>query len=122
MARQARFNRDNTRYGKRHKPGVMNRTERAYADLLEGQRLAGDIIGWLFEPMKFRLADRCFYTPDFMIFHNDQTLEFVDVKGGGPINEGAIIKGKCAAEAYWFFKFTMAERLPDRSGWKRTEF
>lgn len=125
MARQfARFRRDNTKYGKRHTPGQMNQTERAYADMLEMRKLAGEVVDWQFEPMKFRLADLCFYTPDFAVFLSDETMEFVDAKGGGPMDDKSIVKAKVAAERYPYFRFVIEKRLPkkDGGGWKRTEY
>lgn len=120
--RFARFKRDNTKYGKRHIPGVMNQTESAYADALYALKLTGEIIDWKFEAVKFRLAAGCFYTPDFAVFYADCEMEFVDVKGGGPIAEASVVRMKCAAEAFPFFRFAMEQRLPKKGGWKRTEY
>ncbi len=39
-------------------PGRMNKTERAFADRLEAQRKAGEIVSWRFEAQKFRLTER----------------------------------------------------------------
>lgn len=47
----------------RHVPGEMNKTETAYAELLEGRKLAGEILGWRFEAYKLRQADRAFRSP-----------------------------------------------------------
>ncbi len=122
--RFARFNRDNTKYGKRHTPGVMNQTESAYADTLQALKLTGEIIDWKFEGVKFRLADLCFYTPDFAVFYADGVMEFVDAKGGGPMDDKSIVKAKVAAEQFPFFRFVIEQRLPKKlgGGWKRTEF
>lgn len=103
----------------------MNRTETAYSQVLEGKRLAGEILEWKFEPIRFRLANATAYTPDFAVLLNDQTLEFIDVKGrcgAGPggWEEDAKVKIKVAAEAYPWFRFVGVCRC--KEGWKRVEF
>ena len=67
----------------RVKPGPdgMNRLERAYCRHLEMRRLAGEIIGWRFEAITFRMAFRQTYTPDFEVTKPDGTLEYHEVKG-----------------------------------------
>ena len=60
--------RDNTKYGKRHTPGVMNKTEEAYAKTLQVRKLAGEIVDWQFEAQTFKLAADCRYTPDFAVW------------------------------------------------------
>jgi hypothetical protein len=60
----------------------MNGLERKYAAVLESRKLAGEIQRWDFEPVKLRLADRTFYTPDFRVVLNDATIEFHETKGG----------------------------------------
>ena len=116
--------RDNTRYGKRHVPGVMNVTETAYADLLEARKLAGEVIAWGFERVTLKLAAGCRYTPDFDVWLADGTMEFVDAKGGGPMNETSRVKIKVAAESYPQFTFVIAKRLAkkDGGGWTREVF
>lgn len=118
----ARFNRDNTKYGKRHIPGQMNQTESAYAECLQALKLTGEILDWKFEAVTFKLASDVRYTPDFMVMYADCTIEFVDSKGGGPIDPKSIVKARCAAEMFWMFKFVIEQRLPKKAGWKRTEY
>ena len=115
---------DNTRYGKRHKPGVMNQTEQAYADLLENRKLAGEVIKFDFESITFKLADGCRYTPDFAIWLVDGTMEFVDCKGSGPMDEKSRVKVKCAAEKFPQFAFVTEQEQAKKlgGGWKREEF
>lgn len=112
------------RYGKRHTPGEMTRAELRYADELEQRREAGTITAWGFEKFKFRLADGCFYTPDFHVVHNDGSMEFVDVKGTGPVDDKSIVKAKVAAEEFWMFLFVMEQQQTKKNGgsWKRREF
>jgi hypothetical protein len=114
--------RDNTRYGKRHVPGVMNKTEEAYAEILQARKLAGEVIRWEFESITFKLAPDTRFTPDFAVWLADGSMEFVDVKGAGPISETSRVKAKCAAEKFPQFKFVIEQRLAKRAGWKREEF
>jgi hypothetical protein len=117
----ARFNRDNTKYGKRHVPGQMNVTESKYAEALEALRLTNHIISWKFESIKFKLADNCWFCTDFMVLYADGIMEFVDVKAAC-IDPKSIVKIKCAAEQFPYFRFVMEQRLPKGGGWKRTEY
>ncbi len=122
---QARFRaRGETKYGKRHKPGVMNQTETAYAELLQVRKLAGEIIDWWFECIKIKLADLCFYTPDFAVLFADGSMEFIDAKGGGPIDDKSIVKIKCAAEKFPQFQFAMEQKQSKKAGggWERKQF
>lgn len=116
--------RAHNRYGKRHTPGEMTRVELKYADALEARKLAGEIVAWGFEKFKFRLADGCFYTPDFHVLHNDGSLEFIDTKGTGPVDDKSIVKGKVAAQEFWMFTFVMLQQQTKKQGggWARREF
>lgn len=111
---------------KRREPGVMNRTEASYADHLERRKLAGEIIDYKFEPMKFRLADLTFYTPDFRVIMADASIEFHEVKGSwkAPHQDDAKVKIKVAAETFWEYTFRSAEVIPKNrgGGWKITTF
>jgi len=122
----AKFGNREGRYGKRHAPGVMNKTEAAYAECLEALRLSDKtVVAWKFESIKFKLAEnKCWYSPDFMVLYSDAVMEFVDVKGSGPINEASIVRIKCAAEQFPYFRFVMEQRMPAKhgGGWKRTEY
>jgi hypothetical protein len=64
----------------RHVPGQMNKTESSYAHFLDLMQKAGEIKRFAFEPIKFRLADKTFYTPDFMVVYEDR-IAFHEVKG-----------------------------------------
>lgn len=110
---------NNTRYGVRHKPGQMNGTEAKYAELLQLRKLAGEVILWHFEDIKFNLGDRCFYTPDFTVWLADGTMELVDVKGG-VIADDALVKIKVAAEK--FPQFTWVIEQYTKKTWNRRVF
>lgn len=123
--RPTRFMRsDNTRYGKRHKPGEMNQTEQIYASLLESRVVLGQIIRWEFESITFKLADGCRYTPDFAIWLADGSMEFVDSKGAGPMDDKSRVKVKCVAEKFPMFLFAIEQRQTKKNGggWEREEF
>lgn len=123
-ARKRFTSRDASKYGKRHKPGEMNQTETAYAEILQARKLAGEIQDWSFERMTFKLADDTRYTPDFGVMHNDGSQEFVDAKGGGPIDPKSLVKIKCAAEQFWQYQFVIEQKQSKRDGggWVRREF
>lgn len=86
--------------------GAMNKTERRYADKLEALKRNGEIIDWYFEAVKFRLANNCYYTPDFMIIDNTNVICFEEIKGGY-IMEDSLIKWKTVSEKYPYFHFKM---------------
>ncbi len=115
---------DKTKYGKRHQPGVMNKTEAEYAEVLNSRVLLGDVLGWEFEALTFKLAGDLRYTPDFLVWHADGRLELVDSKGGGPIDPKSLVKIKVAAEKFPLFLFSMEQKLAKKhgGGWKRREF
>jgi hypothetical protein len=118
------FRTDASKYGKRHKPGVMNGTESAYAEILQSRKLAGEIIDWQFEAMTFKLADDTRYTPDFLVLWEGGMMDFVDAKGGGPIDPKSLVKIKCAAEKFWMFRFVIEQKQAKKNGggWKRIEY
>jgi hypothetical protein len=82
----------------RHKPGVMNKLERSYSDLLTLQMRGGAIAWFAFEALKFKLADKTFYTPDFIVMRNDGYLEAHETKGFWL--DDAKVKIKCAAAKF----------------------
>lgn len=92
----------------RRVPGKMNKTERAYADQLDLAVHAGQIRGWLYEPLSFRLADRTSYCPDFLVFELDDSLTVTEVKGGFMRDDG-IVKLKVAAELYPWIRWRLAQ-------------
>lgn len=104
-----RFNRPRPR--RRQAPGTMNKTEAKYAMRLDLLQKAGEILSYRFEALKFRLADRTFYTPDFLVVTPDQ-IELHEVKGF--LEEDANVKWKMAAELFPEFKFLMIERKKDQ--------
>ena len=99
----------------------MNKTEAAYRDYLEIQKRAGHIDWYEFEAIKLRLANRCFYTPDFMVMLADGQLQCHEVKGYW--EDDARVKIKVAAEQFPF-QFIAVQVKPKKGGggWKFEEF
>jgi hypothetical protein len=93
--------------------GRMNKTEAAYAQHLDALKLAGEIVGYRFEAMTLRLADRTSYTPDFLVETVDgPRLEFHEVKGFW--RDDARVKFKVAAELFPMFAFVEVKRKERR--------
>ena len=90
----------------------MNKTERRYADQLEIMKCSGDIIDWKFEPLKFKIADKTYYTIDFMVIHRGH-IEFVEIKGF--LRDDAAVKFKAVAAMFPWFEWSMIR-------WKNKEW
>lgn len=85
---------------KRHISGQMNKLEAAYAEHLQLRKLAGEILDFKFEAIKFRLADKTFYTPDFVVFAADGVIEIHETKAHW--EDDARVKIKVFAALYPF--------------------
>lgn len=105
----------------RLKTGAMNKTEVDYARHLDLLKASGDILWWAFEPLKLRLADNTFYSPDFGVLRADGALELHEVKGFW--QDDARVKIKVAA-ALFPAKFiaVKAEAKKRGGGWLIEEF
>lgn len=82
----------------RLKQGVMNKTERNYAGHLESLKIAGEVLYYAFDSIKFRLADKTFYSPDFIVMKATGELEAHEVKGHW--EDDARVKIKVAASLH----------------------
>lgn len=98
--------------------GTMNKTEADYAASLEQRRVAGEILWFKFECWKLRLADKTFYSPDFVVMLADRSLELHEVKGHW--QDDARVKIKVAAATYPMLRFiaVQAEAKKRGGGWK----
>ncbi len=96
----------------------MNQTEAAYEHYLKLRMMAGEIKSYEFEAMKLRLADKTFYTPDFVVVTQDDLIELHEVKGYW--EDDARVKIKVAAKQHWMFKFVAIKKAG--SGWQVEEF
>jgi hypothetical protein len=79
----------------------MNKLEARYAAYLELRRRNNLIAGFWYETIKFRLADRTWYTPDFLVQRHDGSLEIHETKGF--LRDDANVKLKVTADLYWLF-------------------
>lgn len=116
----------------RRVPGERNRTEAAYEAHLQALCAAGEICGFEFEGMKLRMADKTWWTPDFVVMTADGYIELHDTKGTTTktrangekekapwIEDDARVKMKVIAEQ-WPFKVFAVFKTP--AGWVRQAF
>lgn len=105
----------------RLKHGEMNKTEQSYAKHLDVLLTAGEIKWYKFEGMKFRLADKTFYTPDFIVMNKNDEIEVHEVKGYWL--DDAKVKIKVAAAMYPFKFIAIFPRLKKNGGgWETKEY
>lgn len=76
----------------------------------------GEIVDWVFERIKFRMADKTFYTPDYLVIAQD-CIEIHEVKGSRE-EEDARVKWKTVAEQNPWFRFIVARWFGKKKGWK----
>lgn len=81
----------------------MNKTEKRYADYLELQKHAKEIVSYKFEVIKFVLGYKTTYLPDFMVLNIDGTVGFDEVKGFW--RDDARVKIKTVARMFPEFRF-----------------
>jgi hypothetical protein len=109
----------------KHIPGSMNKLEQRYADELKLAERTLAIEWWAFEPIKLKLADKTYYTPDFCVMHLDGTIEFVETKGkkcaGYYCEDDAKVKIKVAAKMFPMFAFVIKWPLKE-GGWGSEHF
>jgi len=97
----------------------LNKTEAEFSLLLEAQKRKGEIDGWMFEGVKLRLADGCWYTPDFMTWSfagKSVLLRFYEVKGAH-VWDDAKVKYKVARHQIAWAKFECWQKLQGQ--WRR---
>ncbi len=85
---------------KRHTPGVMNKREQRYELVLRARQQAGEIAWYAFEALKLKLADKTYYTPDFLVMLPDGELQIHEPKGF--MEDDARVKIKIAAAMFPF--------------------
>lgn len=103
----------------RLKAGEMNKTEAAYEKLLKMRLMAGEVSWYKFEGIKFRLADKTFYSPDFAVMLADGTMEIHETKGFMMDDANAKIK---IASSMYPFKFIVVRKVSKKLGdWTFTE-
>lgn len=96
-----------------HASRRMNKTEHEWAALLDMRELV-----YVHEGFKFRLADKTYYTPDFIVFRprDDGTflIEVHEVKGHW--EEDARVKWKAVAEQWPQFRFIAVGKYTAKQG------
>lgn len=92
----------------------MNKLEEAYAAYLEILRAGGQIAAYAFEPLKLRLADRTWYSIDFLVELADGSLEAHEVKGHW--EDDARVKYKVAAELHPWLTFRAVRKQARAAG------
>lgn len=95
-----------------------SKLESEYAQVLEIRRLGGDIQWWKYEPIKLRLADGAWYTPDFMYLDSGGQIHIHETKGFW--REAAKVRIKVAASLYPLFRFTAVMRV--KGHWEHEGF
>lgn len=95
----------------------MNKTEVRWADELWKLQLAGKVHQYWFEPVKFRLGLSAWYTPDFVVWMADDTVEVHEVKGFW--REAARVRIKTVATNYPLYRFVAIRLVEGR--WEREE-
>jgi hypothetical protein len=86
----------------------LNKTETAYASLLETRKRLREIRDYRIQSITLLLGPNVRYTPDFNVVANDGVIEMHETKGGYA-REDAIVKFKIARGAYPWFRFIMLE-------------
>ena len=94
----------------RHVPGRMNQSEERYSKRLEARRMAGEIAWWGYECWKFRLADKTWYSPDFVVMLADGRFELHELKGW--MEGDAAVKLKVTSDLYWMFPVIVVREKP----------
>lgn len=81
----------------------MNKTEMLFCEHLARTKLIDkDMVAFRFEPLKFKLAPKTFYTPDFLVIRKS-CFEIYEVKGFW--RDDARVKIKVAAKLFPWFKW-----------------
>ena len=93
------------------RPRGMNRWEAAYAQQLTAGQLIGVVRWYAFESLKFRLANKTWYTPDFLVETFGGAMEAHEVKGFWRCD--ARVKIKVAAVAFPWVRFIAVTRSRD---------
>lgn len=114
--------------GRTKKRGEMNKNEARYAEHLDAQQAAGEIVRYWFEPFSLRLSSPptgqpARYTPDFLVLMPDGTTYVDDAKNKSIDDKAAIVRIKAADELFplWIFRLVRPKAKKDGGGWSITE-
>lgn len=95
--------------------------ERAYMDVLRARFAKGEVLWWVFEAVKLRLADNTQYTADFFLMVADGTLEVHETKGFWAEHNRVKIKVAAATFPFRFIAVTR-QKKKDGGAWMFEEF
>ena len=96
--------------------GQMNKTETAFSQYLDMQKMANKVLWYKFEGIKLTLAPNTSITVDFAVLPDTGVLEMIDVKGAKALfTDDARAKMKVAAAMYPFI-FKVAYPIPKKDG------
>ncbi len=84
-------------------PRGMNKAETTYSQHLNLLKLVGEVVEWKFEWLKFRLADKSWFRPDFFVLLPSGTIEIHEWKGQW--REAAKVRMRVAAELHPWFRW-----------------
>ncbi len=105
----------------RLRAGEMNKTETAFAAMLETRKRSGEIVDYWFEAVSFKIAEnKCRYTPDFLVLLRELSLVVFEVKGSFTIYaDDAKVKCKVFSSEYPLQLYIVAPKpKKDGGGWK----
>ena len=100
--------------------GQLNKTEQAFAQLLDQWKREGKVQWWKAHPFSIKLAKNTHYRLDFLALMGDGLVTMFEVKGTYTSEKGQA-KIKLAAEALPIFRMVKAERQAGGE-FKLTEF
>ena len=98
--------------------GARSKLESRYGADLKIRQLAGEILWYKHEFLKFRVGHvrtgkgritSSYYLPDYTVLHSDGTIELIEIKGGYP-REAGMAKFKSAAMIYPFLRWVMWQK------------
>lgn len=108
-----------------HDPGTMDEIaepyrekfdsndEKEFADYLDQQKLGGHILEWAYKPVRLRIGDGAFYSPDFRVVWANRSTTYYEIKGF--LREAARVRLRVAAERHPS-RFVMVRKRSKRDG------
>lgn len=81
---------------------AMNKTERRWAQVLDGYMAVGMVKEYHYERFKLKIGKRCWYTPDFLVVFENR-IEIHEVKGFW--RDDARVKVKACRDLYPFYRW-----------------
>jgi len=94
--------------GRRIREKKMNKTETAFAALLEHAKKTGEILRWHFEEITLKIAPNTRYTPDFLAVLPEGNWHIFEIKGH--LEDDASVKFKAASQKFPEITFQMLRR------------